>query len=91
MNVIEHLTAQHRLSDVWGDIIDANTAYSRSADPDERNQIAARIADLHDQAAELLDSSGLVRWLSSSLDADQLRERGQHWRLYGDPEDDNHT
>jgi hypothetical protein len=90
VNILDHAAAQLRLSDIWGDIIDLNADYSRSQSPEQRETLAGRIADLHDQAAAVLESSRFVRWVSSGLaDAGELRGQAQHWRLHGDPGEAN--
>lgn len=53
----------------------------------DRPTLATEITDAYMRCAVLLDASGLVRWLSSSLTADDLRAKATHWRLYGDPEE----
>ncbi len=91
MNVLDHITAQRRYADARDSVVDLDVAYSRSTNPAERDTIAAQIADLLEQAANEWDRSGFVRWLSTGTgtDADRLRHWAAHWRLYGDPEDDN--
>jgi hypothetical protein len=95
MNVIDHVTAQLELGREWEHIAELAGEYRAVGnDPAvvdiyDRPTLAAEIADTYERCAVLLDSSGLVRWLSSSLTADDLRAKAAHWRLYGDPEADN--
>lgn len=91
MNAIDHLVAQHKFTGHIDDIIDLNKAYSRSTDPAERQRLAEQIADHYDRCADLAASSEFVRRVSAGMECDpgRLRARAAHWRLCGDPEEDN--
>ncbi len=91
MNALDHVTAQVRFTDHIGDIIDLNATYNRSTDSAERQRLAEQIADHYEQAARIAASSTFVRTMSAGMDCDpaRMRAKAEHWRLYGDPEEDN--
>jgi hypothetical protein len=87
MNVIDHISSRGRFADIWGDLIDLQTVYANSRSFEQRETVAARTADLLDEAAGLLEGSALIRATVSATvgSPTELRAEAASWRRGVDP------